>query len=156
MAEPHYMLTQGLSPPTLPPNILEHLPCTRHLTWRNSGTVDSGAPALATYPTPLPQVPLPGVLHRRVLPPRSHVRKLRPRGRSGNGKLQGPVTPKLRVSSQDIIYEVFTAWPRQLTGREGDTEKWKSRGWLHQVLPPGAQGGGVRSGRGLFFLFIFF
>ena len=75
---------------------------------------NSDAPALGTYPKPRPLSFPPHkspVLTESIL--HFQVRKLRLGERGMSGKMQGSVAPKLWVSSQDIIYEVLTSWPRQ-------------------------------------------
>lgn len=125
---------------------------------------NSDAPALDTYPKPLTALisPLTRVLRQRFYPPRFQVRKLRLRRRGTNGKMQGSVAPKPWVSSQDIIYEVFTSWPRQPAKGEWDGEPDEHRPGCtrsyclehrERCVPRASEG--VKSGRGFVFLICF-
>lgn len=115
---------------------------------------NSDAPALGTQATPTLISPSQESYAHRVHPPHFQVRKLRLGGRGMNGKMQGSVAPKLWVSSQDIIYEVLTSWPRQPAKGEWDGEPEEPRLGCticyrleHRVRCGPRAGGGVTSGR---------
>lgn len=98
----------------------------------------------------------------RVHPPHLQVRKLRLGGRGVSGKMQGSVAPKLGVSSQDIISEVLTSWPRQPARGEWHGEPKEPRLGCttcyrleHRVRCDPRVGGGLTSGRSFVSLICF-